>query len=539
MPSVLRFGDKDVLSEEGAQQGDPLGPLFFCLTIHNILSSLKSELVTGYLDDVGMGGEATVVANDFLLLEKEAAKHGLLLNRSKCEVAGHSAATRSVFTSVGITLSETAIPELILLGSPLQQGAKVDETLASKREELETMVGRLQFMPAHDNLFLLRNVVTSSRLLYTLRTSPCVDSPVLDSYDKLVRSTLSKTINVDITDAGWAQASLPVRWGGLGVRSAVMLASSAYLASAAGTSDLVFSLLPQRLQLVPHDSIARALNVWSASSGSAAPLAPLSTRQRSWDEPCCQRVFDALLNASTDDVSRARIRASSHCTSGAWLETLPVASIGLKMEDEVVRVAVGLRLGLNLCEPHTCQCGAQVDARGIHGLACKKSAGRHPRHGLLNDVVWRAMQRAQVPSTKEPVGLSRSDGKRPDGVSLIPWAHGRCLTWDVTSPDTFAPSHLHATSLRAGAAAQKAEATKTAKYSTIALTHVFVPLAFETLGAWGEDAIRFVTNLGRRISAVTGEPRETTFLRQRLSVAIQRGNRIACRGTVPQANYDA
>src|ERR1051325_6162423 len=239
----------------------------------------------------------------------------------------------------------------------------------------------------------------------------------------------------------------------------------------------------------------------------------------------CNNILEQL-----KEVSRARFRASSHSTSGAWPETLPVASIRLKMEDEVVRVAVGLRLGLNLCEPHTCQCGAQVDAGGIHGLACKKSAGRHPRHGLLNDVVWRAMQRSQIPSTKEPLGLSRSDGKRPDGVSLIPWAHGRCLTWDVTSPDTFAPSHLQATSLQAGAAAQKAEATKTTKYATIALMHVFVPLAFETLGTWGEDAIRFVSDLGRRISAVTGEPRETTFLKQRLSIAIQRGNRIACRG---------
>ena len=60
--------------------------------------------------------------------------------------------------------------------------------------------------------------------------------------------------------------------------------------------------------------------------------------------------------------------------------------------------AVGLRLGANLCEPHTCTCGVPVDARGTHGLACKRSAGRHPRHGLLNDVVWRAMLCAQVPS---------------------------------------------------------------------------------------------------------------------------------------------
>ena len=180
-----------------------------------------------------------------------------------------------------------------------------------------------------------------------------------------------------------------------------------------------------------------------------------------------------------EDRERARLRASLTATLGAWLQALPIASVGLQMDDDVVRVAVaGLRLGANLCEPHTCTCGVPVDARGTHGLACKRSAGRHPRHGLLNDVVWRAMLRAQVPSCKEPAGLSRSDGKRPDGVSLIPWSRGRCVAWDVTSPYTFAPSHLPTS-------ATQAEAAKTLKYGALTTTHAFVPLAFETLGAWG------------------------------------------------------
>ena len=46
----------------------------------------------------------------------------------------------------------------------------------------------------------------------------------------------------------------------------------------------------------------------------------------------------------------------------------------------------------------------------------------------------------------------------------------------------------------------------------------------------GEDADDFVHELGRRITAVTGERRATEFLLQRLSVAIQRGNAIAVQG---------
>jgi len=53
----LQFGKYILHSQEGAQQGDPLGPLYFCLIFKDILQSLQSELVLGYLDDVTMGGD--------------------------------------------------------------------------------------------------------------------------------------------------------------------------------------------------------------------------------------------------------------------------------------------------------------------------------------------------------------------------------------------------------------------------------------------------------------------------------------------------
>ena len=37
-----------------------------------------------------------------------------------------------------------------------------------------------------------------------------------------------------------------------------------------------------------------------------------------------------------------------------------------------------------------------------------------------------------TPVTKEPSGLFRTDGKRPDGLTLLPWQSGKSLCWDVT-----------------------------------------------------------------------------------------------------------
>ncbi len=410
--SDLQFGQFALQSQEGAQQGNPLGPLYFCLAVHDLLSSLQSPIVVGYLDDMSMGGEADKVAEDFTRLESGAAKLGLTLNRSKCEVAGLTDTTRSILAARGVAVKEVEMEDLVLLGSPLLPGVGVDTVLASKREDLETLAGRLPLMPAHDCLFLLRNVVTTPRLVYTLRTAPCTGSKELVLYDEVLRSTLSTTLNVDLSDGGWQQASLPVRWGGLGVRSAVMLAPSAYLASAASTATLVQKLLPPFLHHITDRSTPNALAAWKSAvePSTLPPVDAAATRQRSWDDPCCQRSSTLLLNSAVDDTDKARLRASLTATSGAWLQALPISSVGLRMDDDVIRVAVGLRLGANLCEPHTCTCGVPVDARGTHGLACKRSAGRHPRHGLLNDVVWRAMLRAQVPSCKEPAGHSKSAG---------------------------------------------------------------------------------------------------------------------------------
>jgi len=46
-------------------------------------------------------------------------------------------------------------------------------------------------------------------------------------------------------------------------------------------------------------------------------------------------------------------------------------------------------------------------------------------------------------------------------------------------------------------------------------------LAFETLGTLSSSTTVFLTELDRRLSASNGEPRETAFLFQRLSVAVQ------------------
>ena len=92
------------------------------------------------------------------------------------------------------------------------------------------------------------------------------------------------------------------------------------------------------------------------------------------------------------------------------------------------------------------------------------------------------MNRAGIPATREPHGLLRVDGKRPDGLTLVPWREGRCLVWDVTVADTTAASYMTATSTLAGSAAESASVRKEAKYAELSNRFHFFPIAIESHG---------------------------------------------------------
>jgi hypothetical protein len=108
------------------------------------------------------------------------------------------------------------------------------------------------------------------------------------------------------------------------------------------------------------------------------------------------------------------------------------------------------------------------------------------------------------------------------------------LTWDVTVTDTLAESYLATTSTVAGGAAEGAASRKEQKYQALTGTHIFTPLAFETLGPINEKGQIFLGELGRRLAAKSGDSRETAFLYQRLSITIQRFNSICFMGSFTQ-----
>ena len=73
--------------------------------------------------------------------------------------------------------------------------------------------------------------------------------------------------------------------------------------------------------------------------------------------------------------------------------------------------------------------------------------------------------------------------------------------------------------------------SKTQKYANIVQTHIFTPIAIETIEAMNHQASELITEIARRVTEITGEVKESIYLFQQVSVAIQRGNMLCFTGS--------
>ena len=183
-----------------------------------------------------------------------------------------------------------------------------------------------------------------------------------------------------------------------------------------------------------------------------------------------------------------------------------------------------LRLGAPVISKCSCICGATNDNFGNHVLTCPNIRSRHTCHQTCNKVIKEALKSAGVPSTLEPRGNSRNDGKRPDGVSLLPWCRGRVVAWDFAYTHKLTISNLRLATSDGPAVATEAEYRKRGHYSALPEHTILGPVAIEKLGGIGKGSYVFLRTIGLRMKLLSTEPRSFAFLLQRLGIEVQNGN---------------
>ena len=522
--SYLKFRDHYLDSSEGLQQGDPLAPLLFCITLQQPLHQLYSTVKIGYLDDITLIDSWDVVLEDVSNFQRQCTGIGLQLNPTKCELSLKECEDSTIKDAFLNKLSGLQLVDLdhaVLLGSAVG-GKAIPRCLEALRHNLTVMKRRLEQLDSHSSLFLLKNCFALPRLQYSLRTMPSFLHPSeLRAIDLTVRETFEAVVNVSVEAAQLDQLYLPTKLAGFGIGSAFLTSSAAFIASYTANVHMVSRVVGEHCE---HPSYDLAVSHFEDISNSKLPTHP--SKQRDLCATIYKHRFGALLQSSTESGTK-RLHGAAAPGAGAWLEAIPAASLGLHLSPDQVRTAVALRVGSTISSPYRCKCGAQADGRGYHALCCNCSSSRHIRHSLINAVIHRAFNAAKIGSILEPVGLSPNDALRPDGVTMTAWKSGRQLVWDATCTHRLATSYDHVSSAAGASVAKLAEARKLKKYEELGQHYVVQPLAIETLGGIGPLSMNFIRQLAKKLYFISYNALEASFIRQRLSVAVQVGN-AAC-----------
>ena len=168
---------------------------------------------------------------------------------------------------------------------------------------------------------------------------------------------------------------------GLWVSSASLLALTAFLASIFGASDFLTTFFSETFE---EYSLTKALENWLSLTNEQE--CPFGGTQKNWTQHVFVKTAQDL--TSRMDNKRSKVFNAHQGKFGSqWLNVVPSKNLGLKLDDQQLRISIGSRLGANICVAHTFHCGKRVERDGLHGLSCTKSAGRFSRHDTFNSLI--------------------------------------------------------------------------------------------------------------------------------------------------------
>jgi hypothetical protein len=361
-------------------------------------------------------------------------------------------------------------------------------------------------------------------------------------------------------DAVRAQLTLPLRFGGCGIRVITPhMADAAFLASAAVAETTMRTGPPCFRPFAAPGFAALYADIWASLradvgdeslwDAASAQLTPkvidevLPSAQREFSRFSDERRYAALL-ASFDGGRIGEARDKSRLLSTAcraatiYLDTLPSCP-AFRLGDADFRAALRHQLGV----PHLpanavdveCECRQPLRADDPHhAMTCSKLCGVMTlRHNLFVESVRRIAHRAGVASSVEPP-LRHLPGARAARAAATPQARGDILlalnegltVVDVSFIHPAATTYVRDAQTAGGAAARR-DREKEARYRSADPTgYKFVPVSVETYGRLGKPALQLLTSLASAAAAngVVERDRFVENAMRQLSITLRRGN---------------
>ena len=272
-PSCYKWVDSegmrhDIQQHEGGEQGDPLMPLLFSLAIHNALAEVLEYLEPGehlfaFLDDVcaiSLPHRTCEIYN--LLAETLQARAGIQLHEGKTRTWNRAGTPPPNMDDLG---PDVWNPDGIkILGTPVGNDGFVSAASTARVEEESKLWERIGWVPDVQCAWQILLQCAGPRCHHWLRTVPPRQSAPYAAYHdsgmwQAVAAVLGRMPgNTTQQEMAHGIATLPMRLGGLGLRSATRMAPAAFWASWADA----LPMLSQRLPALT-DQIIQALDARS------------------------------------------------------------------------------------------------------------------------------------------------------------------------------------------------------------------------------------------------------------------------------------
>jgi hypothetical protein len=593
-PSQLllqRCNGLSIQSTNGVRQGDPLACLLFCIYMKDVYEAVASRanvVLYAYVDDLHIVGAPAEVMKALTALQTLLPTVSLRCNTAKSHFAYFHQEAAPLNAAILHTLAQQDITVhdnwMEVMGAVIGRDAKaVQAGVASITSQSgnDAFFRRLQspLLSVQSAMLLLRQCAVP-QMNYLLRCMPpsCIaeqadefDNVVLTSaYDKLEVWRGERNADTD------RLLRMRLRDGGFGLTSSVYTSPAAYIASVASARETtIFAPYGKADHPLPSDTL---LHSWLADSmrlvteatpDSASILPPSassffsfytaaksslsSTLQRKLSLLANQHRFDASLTAAKQmrkqdgGAALAHAKAISAPLASAWKRTAPTHPL-LKLRDTQFRIGARLNLGLppfsDMRElPDSCPLCRRVDAiskDAWHFLYCSTQMPLeiNTRHNAVVDALYYAVLIMGGQAVREPKGMHREDGRRPDLQVVFPGKH---ILTDVVISHPLSAGRLDiACGGRATAVAHAAQQKKKRKYEETAARHEAKLLIFsvETCGGMAPDAMTMLDEISR-----AGQEHLSLWSHQQIvqhmlcsvAIAIQKGNAMAVLGAYSTA----
>jgi hypothetical protein len=516
--SLLFYQDHQIKSCVGVQQGDPLGPLLFCLVLHVIVQKIVEkcpnlDLHRWYLDDGVLCGDAAQVVHAFGIISRFGPDNGLMLNLAKCELFSPDPESfLSIFHCPLLGAIEfppelsqrSVLPNFLLLGAPLGDAGFCTGHVQSLREANKPLLDSLvKLEDPQVALHLLRTCMSFCKYVYVSRiTPPHLIFLALEQCDRDIMACLESFAAIELTAPALRQARLALSLGGLGLRSLTRHCTSAFISSH-------LMALPDVLTA----DLRRAFDMYADNLGmdhmdedeiSGMIVKPPSQRKLSVR---LDRHDRAGLVNGVDLADSLRLSSLLAERTGAWLLAIPAQGpIDLTLTRDEMQVALKHRLGLALAGPGDvcpqCDPPADLDVLGHHHITCSSGGFVTVRHNRIRDALFSLSALGGFTPDKERGGM-HDDPSRPADLFLPSYSLGKAAALDVTVVSPLTVENLSVAGVLD--VVLKAEDEKHEHYDQKCkdLGWHFIPLAVNSYGQWGREAHKCFHTLASRIAVRT------------------------------------